>query len=80
MVHHALGARASFIKSIPNDALSEKQIRYLQSGGNKQFADFMETYNLNSESPFVKYNTKAACYCRHQVPTNYLALVSLKHR
>lgn len=49
------------------DALSDKQAKFLQAGGNKKFYDFMEKYKLNSEPSKIKYRTKAAEYYRQQV-------------
>ena len=53
------------------DAISDKQLKILDIGGNKKFKEFMEIYNLNSEPSKVKYRTKAAEYYRQQVKYKY---------
>ena len=70
MAHRTLGIKASFIRSITTDTLSDNEAEYLKAGGNKKFAEFMEAYELNSGSPIVKYKTKAAEYYRQQVSKN----------
>lgn len=49
------------------DAISDKQYKLLQYGGNKKFKEFMEKYDLNSQPSKIKYRTKAADYYRQQV-------------
>lgn len=49
------------------DAISDKQYKFLQAGGNKRFREYMEKYELNSQPSKIKYRTKAAEYYRIMV-------------
>jgi len=40
---------------------------YLKLGGNNNFKNFMQNYNLDHEPAFVKYKSKAAEYYRRRV-------------
>jgi ADP-ribosylation factor GTPase-activating protein 1 len=66
-VHRALGMQISFIKSMTMDSWTDQQLNMMKEGGNAKFKAFMETYNLNQESPAMKYKTKAAEYYRKSV-------------
>jgi ADP-ribosylation factor GTPase-activating protein 1 len=49
------------------DALTDKQQEMLMQGGNKNFKEFMEFYELNSQPAKIKYRTKAAEFYRQRV-------------
>jgi len=44
-----------------------KDIGYLDTGGNRRFHEFMQTYDLNIPDIRAKYKSKAAEYYRSQV-------------
>ncbi len=79
-IHRTLGILTSFIRSIPKDSWTDRQLEYLRIGGNKRFADFMQSYDLNAVSPLIKYRTKAAEFYRQSVLVRSLHPLSLRHR
>ncbi len=67
-LHRGFGVQISFIRSLSMDAISDKQYKTLEMGGNKRFAEFMGRYRLGEEPSKVKYRTHAAEYYRQMVP------------
>jgi hypothetical protein len=49
------------------DEWTPKQLEYMRAGGNDHFTQFLHSYNLDEESPEVKYKSKAADYYRKRV-------------
>ena len=66
-IHRTFGMQISFVKSVTMDSWTDQQLKMMKEGGNGNFKAFMETYNLNQESPAIKYKTKAAEYYRKSV-------------
>lgn len=66
-IHRGFGVHISFVRSLTMDAWNEKQIGFMQSGGNSKFKAFMATYDLETVPPTVKYKTKAADHYRRRV-------------
>eukprot|EP00347_Sterkiella_histriomuscorum_P007622 403348208 len=59
-IHRRLGVSVSQVRSINLDIWTEKHITMMRVGGNQQFQEYLEKYNLDKEQPMVKYQTKAA--------------------
>lgn len=66
-IHRGFGVTISFVRSLTLDVWNEKQIAYMQNGGNAKFKTFMAAYGLENEKPDKKYKTIAADYYRKQV-------------
>jgi hypothetical protein len=58
-VHRTLGVSISQVRSINLDLWTEKHISMMRVGGNLQFKEFLEKYNLENEEAKLKYQTKA---------------------
>ena len=55
------------MKALSDDTISEIELKFLVKGGNKNFKDFMQFYNLNLEDIPQKYNSNAAIFYRKYV-------------
>ena len=66
-VHRGFGVHISFIRSIGMDSWSDRQLKSMSLGGNKELADFFAKYDLTAESIHTRYLTKAAEYYRQKV-------------
>lgn len=66
-VHRSMGVSISQVRSINLDIWTEKHIAMMRVGGNLQFKEFLEKYNLENEEPKVKYQTKAAQFYRRKI-------------
>lgn len=49
------------------DTWTEKQLKLMNIGGNKNLKDFFTHYDLNDESVQTKYKTRASEYYRRKV-------------
>lgn len=67
--HRSLGVSVSQVRSINLDLWTEKHISMMQQGGNIQFKEYMEKYNLEGEELRMKYQTKAAQFYRRKIAT-----------
>ena len=63
-LHRSLGAHVSIVKSLSMDTWSEKQLRLMALGGNKNLKDFYSNYDLTDENVQLRYNTRAADFYR----------------
>ena len=67
-VHRSvIASNISLIRSVALGSWNEKQIQYLEMGGNDKFSKFLDTYALMTEPANNKYKSKAAEYYRSQV-------------
>ena len=66
-VHRSYGVHISFVRSTTMDSWTDKQLKCMNLGGNKELNDFFSEYDLNSEPSDVKYQTKAAEFYRRRV-------------
>lgn len=66
-IHRGFGVTISFVRSLTMDVWNEKQIAFMQNGGNGKFKEFMALYGLENEKADNKYKTNAADYYRRQV-------------
>jgi ADP-ribosylation factor GTPase-activating protein 1 len=66
-VHRGYGVHISFVRSISMDSWSDKQLKCMNLGGNKNLAEFLAEYDLNTEPATVKYQSKAAEYYRRKL-------------
>eukprot|EP00826_Nyctotherus_ovalis_P009333 TRINITY_DN12459_c0_g1_i3.p1 TRINITY_DN12459_c0_g1~~TRINITY_DN12459_c0_g1_i3.p1 ORF type:complete len:232 (+),score=41.52 TRINITY_DN12459_c0_g1_i3:72-767(+) len=64
-IHNALDVELYLVKPIILTKLGE--IPYLDTGGNRKFHEFMQTYNLNIPDIRSKYKSRAAEYYRLQL-------------
>ena len=46
------------------DVWNERQLKFMEFGGNRRFQQFLEQYHLNHESANMKYKSKASEYYR----------------
>ena len=62
--HRNLGTDLSYVKSLTLDCWAERHLSLMCAGGNRQFSEFMNHYNL-MRAPFTtRYRSKAAQYYR----------------
>lgn len=55
----------SFVRSVQMDSWTEKEIKAMQVGGNKQMNDFLASHGVSKKSPIKKkYNSSAAALYR----------------
>jgi hypothetical protein len=66
-LHRSLGVNASFVRSLTMDQWTDKQLKYMALGGNKNQYDFFQDFDLNSESIQTRYKTKAAQFYRDKL-------------
>ncbi|GAX12714.1 ADP-ribosylation factor GTPase-activating protein 1 [Fistulifera solaris] len=52
--HRGLGTHLSFVRSVAMDRWSEKQIKLMKAGGNKQLNDFLEEYQIKTKKTTAK--------------------------
>ncbi|CDW82973.1 adp-ribosylation factor gtpase- [Stylonychia lemnae] len=62
--HRGYGVQISFMRSVLMDKLTKKQLKLLNLAGNQRLHEFFEQYDLNKETPNLKYKSKAAQYYR----------------
>lgn len=66
-VHRGLGVHVSMVRSLSLDMWTEKQLKQMESGGNKKLQEYLNEYALADVIDIkVKYNTKAADYYRRR--------------
>ena len=63
-IHRGYGVHISFVRSVSMDSWSDKQLKCMSMGGNKNMHDYFQEYDLNSESSDVRYHTRAAEFYR----------------
>eukprot|EP00347_Sterkiella_histriomuscorum_P011089 403373795 len=62
-IHHKeLGQDVSYIMSLYSDPWDEYQGKFMQIGGNKNFYNFIKTYELENEAIKQKYTHRASVY------------------
>jgi hypothetical protein len=69
-LHRGFGVHVSFVRSLKMDSWSEKQIRFLALGGNKNLRMFFESFGMMGKGNVTidfKYRTKAGQYYRDKV-------------
>ena len=55
----------SFVRSVQMDSWTEKEIKAMQVGGNKQMNDFLASHGVPKKTPIKrKYNSSAAALYR----------------
>ena len=54
------------------DTWTEKQIKIMGVGGNKNLLEFLKQYDLNEEAIQTKYQTNAARYYRNKVLSEFI--------
>ena len=58
----------SFVRSVQMDSWSEKEIKAMQVGGNKQLRDFFSSHGISNKSSIKKkYNSSAAALYREML-------------
>jgi hypothetical protein len=63
-VHRGLGVFFSSVKSLKLDGWSEKALKMMSLGGNKNLKSFFAEFDLLDEIPQNRYKTIAADYYR----------------
>ena len=67
-IHRNFGLNISLIRSLEIDSWDEKQILYLKKGGNENFKNFLNEYDISSNSSIeLKYKSKASDYYRKKL-------------
>lgn len=67
-IHRSASLQISVIKSLQIDQWTEKQILYLNKGGNIKFKENLKEYNIPETASFdLKYKTKASEYYRQKL-------------
>jgi len=63
--HRGLGVHISFVRSVSMDSWSPQQLRFMTTGGNARFKQFLENYNFPPTMTIEsKYYSKAVEYYR----------------
>jgi hypothetical protein len=55
------------VRSLTLDSWTERQLKSMSLGGNKNLREFFKAYDLNEESVQTKYKSKASAYYRSKV-------------
>ncbi len=71
-----MGVQFSFVRSLSMDAWTEKQLKLMTIGGNKNIYEFLQVYDLNEEGADCKYKARACEYYREQVSFKQYSLIS----
>ncbi|KAK8812910.1 hypothetical protein WA538_005183, partial [Blastocystis sp. DL] len=59
--HRGLGVHISFVRSIEMDTWTEKELKSMMVGGNKELLDFFDKHGISRDMPIKqKYNTPVA--------------------
>lgn len=68
----------SFVRSVQMDSWTEKEIKAMQVGGNKQMNDFLASHGVSKKSPIKKkYNSSAAALYREMCVRSLLFMRSI---
>lgn len=64
-IHRSFGIRVSFIRSLQIDSWDDKQIEFLEKGGNKRFRELLNEYKVPDNATMdFKYMIRASDYYR----------------
>ena len=66
-LHRSYGSQVSFVRSIKFDTWSNTQLSFMSMGGNENLYEFFDQYDMNEESPNVRYATVAALYYQRRL-------------
>ena len=56
-IHRGFGVQTSFVRSVKMDNWSEKQLKMMESGGNKLLQEFLQSFDLTDIK--TRYSTNA---------------------
>ena len=76
-IHRGLGVNNSYIRSIFWDNWTDKQIKFMKKGGNKQLKDLLNfySYNIKSMSPDKFYKTKIMEFYRRYLKSKVEGII-----
>ncbi len=75
-LHRSLGVQMSQVRSLTLDSWTERQLKSMSLGGNKNLREFFKAYDLNEESVQTKYKSKASAYYRSKVIDSEKIIIS----